>query len=161
MYLDSAIFDYSDGFAVAAGIPYGEQGVWGEGVPADIGALKFYRKSWTPGSDTLFYEIPIRKCTREDFNFGDGSDTSKALFYPTEKSLADLKNHWNDMLCPVDVKDFYGNGNFDSTVANNLMVVFENCNQAKETAGKTGVRCKSEDLIVEWMKYKYITTLTN
>ena len=41
------------------------------------------------------------------------------------------------------------------------MVVLEKCDQAKETTGRTGIKCLSEQEINEWLVYKYIMTLTN
>ena len=80
-YLESERFTHDKGFAVAAGIPVGPDGQAHTGVPPNIGALKFYHKKWKPGGKTEFIEIATRNCTREDFNWGDGSDSSKALFY--------------------------------------------------------------------------------
>ena len=62
----------------------------------------------------------------------------------TERSVGDLNSHWEELLCPVDMNDLYGNGNYDSSTAKNVMVVFEKCDQAKETAGRTGVECLPE-----------------
>ena len=73
----------------------------------------------------------------------------------------DLENHWEDLICPIDVNDWYGSGTFDEAKAQNFMVVFEKCDQAKETAGRTGIKCLSEQEINEWLVYKYIMTLTN
>ena len=36
---------------VAAGIPIGFDGKKSEKIPENIGALKFYRKTWTPGTN--------------------------------------------------------------------------------------------------------------
>ena len=35
------------------------------------------------------------------------------------------------MICPIDVDEMYGSGNYDTTEAENLMVVFEKCNPDK------------------------------
>ena len=105
---------FQNNFMVAAGIPTGFDGQAHTGVPKDIGALKFYRKNWTPGSSTDFDEIPTRPCTRADFDWGEETDNSEALFFPTEKSIFDLENHWRDMICPIDVNDIYSSGNYDS-----------------------------------------------
>ena len=121
-YEDTDKISHLDGFAVAAGIQTYEKGAH-EGVPPNIGALKFYRKSYQSGSATQFEEIPTRKCTRKDFNFGDGEVTSDAPFYLTQKSLVDLENHWEDLICPIDVNDWYGSGTFDEANAQNFMVV--------------------------------------
>ena len=51
-----------------------------------------------------------------------------------------------------DLTQIYGN--YDSYSAENLMVVFELCDPDKTT-------CKSEQKIKEWIKSKYIVTLTN
>ena len=116
---------------VAAGIPVGPDGQAHTGIPEDIGALKFYRKTWSPGSSTDFYEIPTRPCTRADFDWGEDTDNSEALFFEAEKSIMDLENHWRDMICPFDVDEMYGSGNYDASEAENVMVVFEKCDQAK------------------------------
>ena len=143
-YKETDMFTHLDGFAVAAGIPTGPYGQAHTGVPQNVGALKFYRKEYTPGSAIDFVEIPTRKCSRKDFNFGDGSDTSDALFYLTKKSVEDLENHWEDLLCPIDANDWYGSGNYDSSSVKNFMVVFEKCDQAKETEGSTGLICLTD-----------------
>ena len=46
-------------------------------------------------------------------------------------------------------------GNYNTHIAQNLMVVFEKCDI------KTQKACKSEEEISEWMQNKYILTLTN
>ena len=161
MYAETDRFTYSQGLAVAAGIPVGPDGQDHTGVPPEIGALKIYHKKWTPGGSTDFYEIKTRNCTREDFDWGDGSDNSKALFYPTKKAIKDLTNHWEDLICPEDPNEWYSSGNFDSTIAENIMIVFSTCNQTMETKAKTGVVCKTKTEINDWMRFKYFITLTN
>ena len=101
-YVDTDRFTHLDGFAVAAGIISGAYGQDYNSVPANVGAIKFYHKTWSPVNNINFEEIPTRKCERKDFNFGDGSDTSDALFYKTEMSIDGLQTHWENFLCPVD-----------------------------------------------------------
>ena len=45
---------FSNNFMVAAGIPTGLDGQKHEKVPENIAALKFYRKTWTSGSNIYF-----------------------------------------------------------------------------------------------------------
>ena len=46
-------------------------------------------------------------------------------------------------------------GNYKSHAANNIMVVFEKCNQA------SGATCKDEADIKKWLEFKYIITVDN
>ena len=45
---------FSNNFMVAAGISFGFDGQEHEKLPENIGALKYYRKTWTPGSSVNF-----------------------------------------------------------------------------------------------------------
>ena len=47
------------------------------------------------------------------------------------------------------------NGNYDSSLGTNLMVVFEKCDPNKAP------KCKDETDINKWMKSKYIVTVSN
>ena len=62
------------------------------------------------------------------------------------------------MLCVADPNDLYVSGNYDSSEAENIVIVFEVCNQ--ETAAE-GVTCASETDAKAWMQSKYIVTLQN
>ena len=60
------------------------------------------------------------------------------------------------MKCLENTDDVKLWGNYDSTTARNIMVVFERCNA---TTNKDG--CKSEQEIDDWMSFKYILTYVN
>ena len=46
-------------------------------------------------------------------------------------------------------------------MAETFMVIFEKCDQALETAGRTGIKCLSDKKIDDWLDYKFILTFTN
>ena len=46
-------------------------------------------------------------------------------------------------------------GNYDTGVANNLMIVFEKCDPQKNDF------CKSEEEIYEWLSFKYFVVIEN
>ena len=50
-------------------------------------------------------------------------------------------------------------GNYDTSSARNLMIVFEKCDNA--TMSSSQEPCKSEEIIAEWMKFKYIFVYMN
>lgn len=60
-------------------------------IPEDIGALKFKKKIWSPGSELEWKELKTRQCKREDFNWGEddeNDDSPEYLFYKVGKSKA-------------------------------------------------------------------------
>ena len=57
------------------------------------------------------------------------------------------------MKCLDDEKEFYGN--FDASAASNLMVAFIKCDPT------SGLQCKNDTEIVDWLADKYILTLVN
>ena len=70
--------------------------------------------------------------------------------------MSDAKTYGPKMLCAVDESDLNIQGVFDSSKAQNLMLVFERCD-----ATWSPVECQSEAAIEEWMVYKYIVVLAN
>lgn len=60
------------------------------------------------------------------------------------------------MQCISDTDDLKLWGNYDTSNARNLMIVFEKCNNATSLS-----ICKSDAEINEWMRYKYILTYVN
>ena len=63
-----------------------------EALPPEIGAVKFYRKTWAENANIEFNEIPTRPCTYSDFDYGDERN-QEALFYETVETAGDLKSY--------------------------------------------------------------------
>ena len=51
-------------------------------------------------------------------------------------------------------------GDFNSWQAQSLTLLFEKCDQSKQKEG-SGVICKSDKVIKEWLQRKFIVTMTN
>ena len=65
-------------------------GIMGEpNIPENIGAINFYRKTYSPTTDLEFTKLETRACTIEDFNI-DGKGSDDATFYGTYKTKGDL-----------------------------------------------------------------------
>ena len=52
-------------------------------------------------------------------------------------------------------------GDYNSSKARHLQIRFEKCEQEREDELKTGVRCKADEEIKEWLKRKFIITYAN
>ena len=63
------------------------------------------------------------------------------------------------MLCFEDNADMKLWGNYDTSSARNLMLVFEKCDNS--TRSNTEEPCKSEAEIDDWMRFKYILLYMN
>lgn len=60
---------------VAAGIP-AAFGMELDEIPAEIGGIKFYHKTWTGAAGALnFKELASRKCNRSDFDLDSDDDS--------------------------------------------------------------------------------------
>lgn len=122
----------------------------------EIGKLEFYIKHW---GDTIygptfdFYRLPTKICEPErDFNDLEGTNKD-ADFYPVHKvSENDLNIYGPKMKCITETYNLQGN--YNTELAANLMVVFEICDSTKRI-------CKTREEIDEWLRFKYIITLTN
>ena len=124
----------------------------------DIGSLKFYKKNWVENGDILFTELKTRPCKRSDFILNAAGDNkSQSLFYPTNRSAPEISKFWSEFKCIADVSDLKVNGNFDTSVANQLMIVFEKCDKKRSPQ----INCASETSIEQWMKFRYILTVEN
>ena len=69
-FKDVDTFSEKDGLFIAAGITAYDGGESDGTVPANIGAIKFYRKAWSDNAGISFTEIETRKCTYDDFDYG-------------------------------------------------------------------------------------------
>ena len=68
-----------------------------------------------------------------------------------------MKIYGPKLRCLKDHTQIMMRGNYDSSTASNLMVVFELCDpEADET-----LKCKSEIEIEEWMRQKYLIVYIN
>ena len=132
-YKDSDAFTTDDGLHIAAGvISFEDDPSVGTKEDPEIGTLKFYLKAWdfndpVTGGELTFTEIPLRPCQNKDFNNGDGNNL-ESKFYPTnEFSERTISLYQNSIKC-IDQDQISLNGHYDSSQANNLMIVFEKCN---------------------------------
>ena len=160
-YFDSEdIFKASDSnFMVAAGIT-AYDGSSEIITDPSIGELKFYKKGWS-GAETpsgLFQPIATKTCAQSIFYHSDDiENTGDTRFYLTsQNSLVDLQIYGPKLQCLEKPKDVVLWGNYDSSEASNLMVVFEKCDPNDATR-----MCKSEEEISAWMLEKYIIVFTN
>ena len=151
-------FEQSDGFIVAAAVT-GYTGAI-EFVPPEIGALRFYNKSWGNNAWFSFTEIETRPCTRADFNYeprpGEEGNSENPMFYRTTNTANDLRMYGLSMKCVKDPKDMAVWGNYNTGNAGNFQVVFEKCDPSKDP-----VPCASEEAIDDWMASRYFVTLEN
>lgn len=110
-----------------------------------MGQLRFIMKSYGYGeiSGINFKELETRPCTDADFNYAADHDDVYTQFYPVEASQdKDLVTYGpGTMECPKYPQHFSIRGSYDSLLADNLMVVFEKCNDANKPKGTV---CKSE-----------------
>ena len=115
----------------------------------EIGLVKFYLKQWglngVPG--ITFEEVKTKPCKPADFD-------ENSQFYPLSQfSQDDFDTYSKKMKCvDQDSTNIFGSYNTDK--ASNLMIVFEKCN-------KTETVCKDDEIIDEWLEFKYIVTLEN
>ena len=100
-----------------------------------------------------FKEIETRACLESDFNW-EGNENADSIFFPTEKSVHDLKKYWRSLRCAKNSDDLYTAGNYDTATLDSLMVVFEKCTY------DFGL-CATDDEIATWLGNKYIITLEN
>ena len=103
----------------------------------------------------MFRELETRDCRDDEFNSTDFEE-NYTFYPPTRSAESDIKIYGPKMKCLENTDDVKLWGNYDSTTARNIMVVFERCNA---TTNKDG--CKSEQEIDDWMSFKYILTYVN
>ena len=96
-----------------------------------IGEFKIYKKQWDiydEESGDLFTELKTRNCRMDDFNGIDGEENSSSPFYKVAKfSERDLKNFGKNLRCLEDSNDLNMWGNYDSSMASHVSIVFEKC----------------------------------
>ena len=121
-------------------------------------------KQWDvdqPDFSLRFIELENKVCQPEDFNFGNTTDEANVSpFYPVkETSESDLKSFGpRKMRCIKNLSELKVCGNYDTSKASNLMIVFEKFDVLK---GLPGEKCESEADIQTWMSSRYIVTLEN
>ena len=111
-----------------------------------------YYKGWdvndpVTNGNVWFKEINTRYCVPKS-DFGDASK----LYQISDVQEQSLKIYGHLLKCTDSDLSIFGN--YDTSKAVNLLVVFEKCDQSVRT-------CKSEEAINQWMQYKYIATMTN
>ena len=101
-----------------------------------IGQLKFYRKGWSNSEGVdYFSEIASRPCMEEEL-LGNTEDTS--FYKAARSSISDIVMYGPKMKCPVNRDQMELWGHYDTTETNNIMVVFEKCDNSTST-----IQCKS------------------
>lgn len=90
-----------------------------------------YRKSYVPKSPITFTEIETRPCTPKDFIFNPKEENPEAIFYPTMRTLSDLEWFGDSFICIKNREDMFGFGNYQTTAASVIMVVWERCDPKK------------------------------
>ena len=102
--------------------------------------------------------METRPCEREDFNLGNDDDSSgSSLFYPTIRSKAEVSKFWSEFQCISNVTEVKVNGNYDTSIANQLMIAFEKCDDKNEK----NITCAEEHEVDYWMQHRYIITVEN
>ena len=94
-----------------------------------IGQLKFYLKHYGHTADINlgFSELESRPCTDTDLNNVNG-DNDESDFYPLgSASEKDMKAFGHRLQCLTHPEKLKLQGNFDTSLASNLMIVFEEC----------------------------------
>ena len=74
-----------------------------------------------------FDVLETRPCETEDFNWGNRTSGEKDSLFYTAGSLEPIKTNWLNLICIVDPKQLYSNGNYDTASIASFMVVFEKC----------------------------------
>lgn len=123
-----------------------------EALPPQIGAVKFYRKTWAENANIKFDEIPTRPCTDSDFDYGEDGN-KEALFFETVETAGDLESYGPQMRCLVNPDDISIHGNYNTGNAAAFMVVFELCNSAKLAANPItkDLKCSGREDVAQWM----------
>ena len=126
-----------------------------------IGTVKFYLKSWTDETAVKFTELESRQCSERDF--ARDANSVEGL-YPLHTKMTMLKTYKKAMKCIEKPYELWGD--YNSDVTQNLMVVFEKCDdrpkseiaesESASEGNETKVKCKSKAEIDEWMKQKYL-----
>ena len=148
-FLPSETLRPKDGLMIAAAVTRFAE------IPAEIGALNFYRKQFTPDTDLNITRLDSRPCTREDFNI-NGTNQDASYFFGTYKTAGELEYYLKEFRCLVNPEDVYINGNYETDVATAFMVVFERCNQTESK-----VPCASKEKQDLWIDDQYIITIDN
>ena len=104
-----------------------------------IGQLKFIIKSFSPTGDIdLFTELETKTCPLEYFLI-DNFDVKTPFFEFPSYSENDVKIYGPKMRCLTKPEQLSLWGNFDTSYASNLMIVFEKCSNSTSS-----VPCKTE-----------------
>ena len=143
MYATNTTFGYSDGFMVAAAVTAFD----GSSVDIqdpEVGEVKFYLKNWDVDEvnySLKFTQLKSRICNRDDLNYGNSSDESP--FFPiSQYNQVELAQYGaGKMRCLDEVENLKLWGDYDTSKASNLMVVFEKCDIKKRPLGQ---KCKTE-----------------
>ena len=142
-------FTPKDGLQVAARIT--SYGNTTDIEDPEIGAMEFYIKGWKADlSPICFKKLKKRKCNLDDFQ--DSATNQEVMFFPLHIKSESLKEYVPTMQCIDEQFDIYGD--FDTNIAQNLMVTFTKCDPAVRT-------CKSNEEITKWLDFKYILLLEN
>ena len=120
----------------------------------EIGEVKFIRKQWGGDKPLEFEEIPTVPCRDTDYFGPSGEgDLEDAPFLPVKHEMKVFhKTYGPKLLCPKDLNDIEIKGNYDTSVASNLMIVFEKCDPVLRA--KSGLKCKTEEQMEEWLLFK-------
>jgi len=116
-------------------------------------------KRW--GGDVLleFTELPTVPC-KDITSFGKDGEEEKQLFNPlSPDSIEQFNIYGPKLLCLKNTDDLRIKGNYDSSRAAQLMVIFEKCNP--QARAKKGLRCKTDAEIDQWLEFKYLFVLEN
>ena len=141
---EKAPLKLSDGFQVAAAVTNWS---FDKAEPVDdptLGTLKMYYVAWTEDSESdlsFQREIKLRNCTADDFVNSENSISSGAedkFYQPLSESQIFVDRYWGIMKCIDDV-DFSLYGNYQTSEAQNLQIIFEKCDRSAR------LDCKSDD----------------
>ena len=134
-----------------------------EPLTDSYGKLTAYQKVWgevdAQGNSLPTYMRPLktRPCQADDIDFDEDSSTNRYFFKPASEYASDVKKFYDKLQC-LD-ENFDLQGNYNTAKAKQLVLTFEICRDATNSAQRT---CHDyEEVIKPWLKRKFLFTLEN
>ena len=162
-FLQTDRFSHEDGFVIAASITGTEVTGGPKAIPPEYGALRIYRKSYESKQKPSFEEIATRYCDEDDFMKEGEEEETDAIFFPTKNTIADLEKFKDEFLCIKDSKDMYAHGNYETSSATAIMIVWERCDPEKnsQSIATKDIQCVDELTYRTWADERYILAFEN
>ena len=162
-FLQTDRFAHEDGLVIAASITDTEETGGPKAIPPEYGALRIYRKSYESKKKPTFEEISTRYCDEDDFAKQEEDEETDAIFYPTMNTIADLEKYKDVFMCTKDSKDMYAHGNYETSSATAIMIVWERCDPDKNSQSEAtkDIKCVDELTYRTWAEERYILAYEN